>query len=121
MKGLNGVKFLPLLALLIFMTVGCSSGGYDGIDGTGMRGTAAEGEPLANAEVIIRDVNGNTLSTTTNAQGKYNFNNIGKKGDGVGYYDKFIIYVSGAVKGSTVKVKIEKISGTVAFGELIKT
>ena len=41
-----------------------------------MRGTAAEGEPLANAEVIIRDVNGNTLSTTTNAQGKYNFNNI---------------------------------------------
>ena len=44
---------------------------------------------------------------------------IGKKGDGVAFHDKFIIYVSGAVKGSTVKIKIEKISGTVAFGKLI--
>ena len=43
---------------------------------------------------------------------------IGKKGDGIAYFDKFIIYVSGAVKGSTVKVKIEKISGTVAFGQI---
>jgi len=77
MKGLNGVKYLLLVALLIFFTVGCSSGGGDdGIDGTGMRGTAAEGEPLANAEVIIRDVNGNTRSATTNAEGKYVFNNV---------------------------------------------
>lgn len=44
---------------------------------------------------------------------------IGKKGDGIAYYDKFIIYVSGAVKGSIVKVKIEKISGTVAFGRIV--
>ena len=43
---------------------------------------------------------------------------IGKKGDGIAYFDKFIIYVSGAVKGSTVKVKIEKISGAVAFGQI---
>ncbi|MDH7507460.1 MAG: translation initiation factor IF-2 subunit beta [Candidatus Thermoplasmatota archaeon] len=43
---------------------------------------------------------------------------IGKKGDGIAYLDKYIIYVSGAVKGSTVKVKIEKISGTVAFGQI---
>jgi translation initiation factor 2 subunit 2 len=43
---------------------------------------------------------------------------IGKKGDGIAYFDKFIIYVNGAVKGSTVKVKIEKISGTVAFGQI---
>lgn len=46
---------------------------------------------------------------------------IGKKGDGVAYYDKFIIYVSGAVKGSIVKIKIEKISGSVAFGRLVET
>jgi len=46
---------------------------------------------------------------------------IGRKGDGVAYFDKFIIYVSGAVKGSIVKVKIEKISGTVAFGSIIAT
>ncbi len=44
---------------------------------------------------------------------------IGKKGDGIAYFDKFIIYVSGAVKGSTVKVKIEKISGSVAFAQIV--
>jgi translation initiation factor 2 subunit 2 len=43
---------------------------------------------------------------------------IGKKGDGIAYFDKYIVYVAGAVKGSTVKVKIEKISGTVAFGQI---
>ena len=45
---------------------------------------------------------------------------IGKKGDGISYFDKYIIYVAGAIKGSTVKVKIEKISGTVAFGQIIE-
>ncbi len=43
---------------------------------------------------------------------------IGKRGDGVAFFDKYIIYVPGAVKGSTFKVKIEKISGTVAFGSV---
>jgi len=43
---------------------------------------------------------------------------IGKKGDGIAYFDKYTVYVTGAVKGSTVKVKIEKISGTVAFGQI---
>lgn len=45
---------------------------------------------------------------------------IGRKGDGVAYFDKYIVYVPGAVKGSTVKVKIEKISGTVAFGGVVE-
>lgn len=45
---------------------------------------------------------------------------IGRKGDGIAYHDKYTIYVSGAVKGSTVKVKIEKISGTVAFGHIVQ-
>lgn len=45
---------------------------------------------------------------------------IGKKGDGIAYYDKYTIYVTGAVKGSAVKVKIEKISGTVAFGRIVE-
>jgi len=44
---------------------------------------------------------------------------IGKKGDGVAFYGKYIIYVPGAVKGSTVKIRVEKISGTVAFGKII--
>lgn len=43
---------------------------------------------------------------------------IGKKGDGIAYFDKYIVYVAGAVKGSSVKVKIGKISGTVAFGQI---
>jgi translation initiation factor 2 subunit 2 len=45
---------------------------------------------------------------------------IGKKGDGIAYFDKYTIYVTGAVKGSMVKVKIEKISGTVAFGRIVE-
>lgn len=45
---------------------------------------------------------------------------IGRKGDGVAYFDKYIVYVPGAVKGSTVKTKIEKISGTVAFGKVVE-
>ena len=44
---------------------------------------------------------------------------IGRKGDGVAFLDKYTIYIAGAIKGSQVKVKIEKISGTVAFGRII--
>lgn len=46
---------------------------------------------------------------------------IGKKGDGVAFIDKYIIYVPGAVKGSSVKIRIEKISGTVAFASIISS
>ncbi len=45
---------------------------------------------------------------------------IGKRGDGVAYFDKYVVYVTGAVKGSVVKVKIEKISGNVAFGAVVQ-
>ena len=45
---------------------------------------------------------------------------IGRKGDGIAYFDKYTIYVNGAVKGAAVKVKIEKISGTVAFGHVVQ-
>lgn len=41
---------------------------------------------------------------------------VGKKGDGIARKGNFIIYVPGTAKGSQVKVKIEKVSGTVAFG-----
>ena len=44
---------------------------------------------------------------------------IGKRGDGVAFFDKYVVYVNGAVKGSTYKVKIEKISGNVAFGRIV--
>lgn len=45
---------------------------------------------------------------------------IGKKGDGVAFLDKYIIYIPGSIKGSTVKIKIQKISGTVAFARLLE-
>ena len=45
---------------------------------------------------------------------------IGKRGDGVAFFDKYVVYIPGAVKGSFVKVKIEKISGTVAFGRIVQ-
>lgn len=46
---------------------------------------------------------------------------VGKKGDGIARKGNFIIYVPGTAKGSQVKVKIEKVSGTVAFGTLVRT
>ncbi len=45
---------------------------------------------------------------------------IGKKGDGVAYYNRFTIFVNGAVKGSTVKVKVNKISGNIAFANVVR-
>ncbi|HEV8594934.1 MAG TPA: translation initiation factor IF-2 subunit beta [Thermoplasmata archaeon] len=43
---------------------------------------------------------------------------IGKKGDGIAKKDKYIIYIPGTAKGTIVKVYIEKIAGTVAFGRV---
>lgn len=45
---------------------------------------------------------------------------IGKRGDGVAFFDKYVVYIPGAIKGAIVKVKIEKISGTVAFGRVVQ-
>jgi translation initiation factor 2 subunit 2 len=41
---------------------------------------------------------------------------IGKRGDGIGKRAGYTIFVTGAVKGMTVKVRIDKISNNVAFG-----
>jgi translation initiation factor 2 subunit 2 len=45
---------------------------------------------------------------------------MGKRGDGIARKGPFIVYVPGTAKGSHVKVKIEKVSGTVAFGVLVR-
>ena len=42
---------------------------------------------------------------------------VGSKGDGIAKVDKFTIFVPGAVKGETLKVRIKRISGTLAFAE----
>ncbi len=44
---------------------------------------------------------------------------LGKKGDGIAKLDKYIIFVPGTTKGTVVKVKIDNISGTSAFGHVV--
>jgi translation initiation factor 2 subunit 2 len=41
---------------------------------------------------------------------------VGKKGDGVGKLQNYLVIVPGTVKGTKVKVKITNLSGTTAFG-----
>lgn len=45
---------------------------------------------------------------------------VGKRGDGIARRGGFIVYIPGTAKGAQVKVKIEKVSGTVAFGVLVR-
>ena len=42
---------------------------------------------------------------------------VGSKGDGIAKVDKYTIFVPGASKGQAVKVRIKRISGTLAFSE----
>ena len=44
---------------------------------------------------------------------------VGRMGDGVAKVDKYIIYVPGVTKGSAVKIKVEKVSGTIVVGRVI--
>ncbi len=44
---------------------------------------------------------------------------VGSKGDGISKIDKYTIFIPGSTKGSTVNVKIKKITGNLAFGELV--
>ncbi|MEW5937346.1 MAG: translation initiation factor IF-2 subunit beta, partial [Candidatus Thermoplasmatota archaeon] len=43
---------------------------------------------------------------------------VGKKGDGVARIDRYVIFVPGTSKGARVKIKIDKIMGTVAYAHL---
>ncbi|MCX6651110.1 MAG: translation initiation factor IF-2 subunit beta [Methanomassiliicoccales archaeon] len=43
---------------------------------------------------------------------------VGKKGDGVARMFDYIIYIPGTAKGSRVKVKVAKITGKVAYGNV---
>lgn len=42
---------------------------------------------------------------------------VGSKGDGIAKYDKFTIFVPGAQKGESLKIKIKKITGYLAFAD----
>ena len=43
----------------------------------------------------------------------------GKRGDGIARRDRYVIFVKGAVKGVVYNVKIEKVTGTLAFGAIV--
>lgn len=45
---------------------------------------------------------------------------IGSKGDGIAKMDKYTIFIPNVTKDSIVKAKIKKISGTLAFAELVE-
>jgi len=44
---------------------------------------------------------------------------VGSKGDGVAKLDKYTIFIPGTKKGERLKVRIKKVSGTLAFAEKI--
>jgi translation initiation factor 2 subunit 2 len=41
---------------------------------------------------------------------------VGRKGDGIARKGRFIIYIPGSAKGTQVKAKIDKVTGSMAFG-----
>lgn len=43
---------------------------------------------------------------------------MGRKGDGIAKYDKYIIYVPGVTKGMMAKIIIEKIAGNIAYSRV---
>lgn len=45
---------------------------------------------------------------------------MGRQGDGIARRDKYTIFVKGAAKGQIVNVKVTNISGTLAFGEVVR-
>ena len=46
---------------------------------------------------------------------------VGRMGDGLAKMDKFVIYVPGVAKGSRVKVKVEKVSGTTVVARVVQS
>jgi translation initiation factor 2 subunit 2 len=45
---------------------------------------------------------------------------VGNKGDGIAKVDKFLIFIPSTVKGELVRAKVKKISGTLAFAEVVE-
>jgi len=45
---------------------------------------------------------------------------VGNKGDGIAKVDKYLVFIPSTVKGEIVRAKIKKISGTLAFAEVVE-
>ncbi len=44
----------------------------------------------------------------------------GKKGDGVTHLDKYTVFVNGAAEGLAYKIKVNKVTGTLAFADIVE-
>jgi len=85
-KYLNVVGHV-LIAALISLLIACGSSNNEVANnsggeliGTGFIGTSATGAPIAQADISIRDINGATVTTTTDANGEFNSEKLA--GDG---------------------------------------
>lgn len=45
---------------------------------------------------------------------------VGKKGDGIAKLDRYTIFIPNASKGDIIKAKVKKVSGTLAFADLVE-
>lgn len=45
---------------------------------------------------------------------------VGNKGDGIAKVDKYLVFIPSTVKGEIVRAKIKKVSGTLAFAEVVE-
>ncbi|MBN1323308.1 MAG: translation initiation factor IF-2 subunit beta [Methanotrichaceae archaeon] len=51
---------------------------------------------------------------------EFRVESVGSKGDGIAKVDKYLIFIPSTTKGDMVKAKIKKISGTLAFAEIVE-
>ncbi len=72
----------------------------------------------AHRPVHVRKTIKSDLSNELREGGVYELfiHDVGKKGDGVAKFNNRVIFVPGTIKGTKVKVKITKISGSTAYG-----
>ena len=72
----------------------------------------------AHRPVHVRKTIKSNLSNELREGGVYELfiHDVGKKGDGVAKFNNRVIFVPGTIKGTKVKVKVTKISGSTAYG-----
>ncbi len=88
-KNIKLFKYL-LLVFAVTILVGCSGGSGGGcadddscpgdIIGTGIRGTAATGEPLANTTITVKSKSGVIKTVISDANGKFEVNDLSDEG-----------------------------------------
>lgn len=47
-------------------------------------------------------------------------NDVGSKGDGIGFYDGFVIFVSGTRPGQKIRARVEKVFANCAKASLVE-